>query len=860
MYQVTINNGVTTNVGPWLHWPCFADPTQFSSQDDMTFGAGLNASTSTISYSIDSILIRQLTPSEFPPRITQLVPYVWAPTPTNLASAAILGFTPQLNPPIFFPASKGLSFVASTGGGGSNDMQFIEGAVDESTNALAYQLLVSGTTIPTSGVGLVLNGSNVSAGLSFSGPANYRKVTYNGLVPNTVYTGTIYVTNSAGGSTARGIVFDTFDASSAVVIEAEDYNFGNGSDVRTGSGNGGGPGNNTETDSTTGGLFINNPPPSDYFNGAYINQGSGYVNMVGNPNAIDYFYPGTPTNDNFSTSFNVYRQADQIPTGFANDYARQKYILSNTRDYELTNMISGQWMNYTRVFPPGNYTAYLRAASTYTSSGGFFTFNFDQVTSDPTQANQTLTNIGTFVVPYTGLNGVFTNVPLTTNATLVSNGIPIYLSGTNTLRLTANNNANSKVWVNYLVLVPDATNLPSVAITSPNSGASFSAGTNITFTASASGSGGISSVTYYNGSTVIGSSSSSPYTVTWNSVPTGKYSITAKASSGSGFTASSAPVSLTVGSVAKRVLFVYDASTDGTSEASGLNGGDQLITNMIATNGWTTTLYAANAGNAALNNVMNVGPEAANGFDLVVIDSVSGSSAVATVFRDVPVPVINFNNAEQGGRMGFTKEFVSTSGGIDYGVAGAQNATLVVATNDPAAAGYSGIQNLYISPDSTSFGYPNENAIIIAKSTNAPALWAYDYYYKAGVEMCFGVIAPAARYQFYTGNAPTFGTNVSAFGSNLLAAALTVTMSNPSGIITGPVLVTPAIASGHITIPFTGIATDSASLYKLYSSPVVTGPYTVDNTAIITGPTGNQFQAVTTVPTNQEYFYRILRQ
>ena len=55
-------------------------------------------------------------------------------------------------------------------------------------------------TVPTTGIGLVLNGVDVSGSLSISTPygANLRKVQYNGLVPNTFYTGMISVTNSVG--------------------------------------------------------------------------------------------------------------------------------------------------------------------------------------------------------------------------------------------------------------------------------------------------------------------------------------------------------------------------------------------------------------------------------------------------------------------------------------------------------------------------------------------------------------------------------------------------------------------------------------------------------------------------------------
>jgi hypothetical protein len=843
LYKVTASDGTNITVSPWLKWFGFPDPNQFSSEDNITFGGGMAFTNCSISLSIDSIIVQQMTPAEFPPRITELSPYYWITTPTNVAN--LLGYVPQLNTPICYPASKGLSFVASTGGGGSNDMQYFTGTadslIDESTNVLAYRLLVANTTIPASGIGLVLNGSNVSSGLTMSGKPNFLHVSYNNLAPNTVYTGTIYVTNSAGGYISRNVSFDTFDEASAKLIEAEDYNFGNGSEVRGGA----------ETDSTVGGLFLDNAAPSDFINGAYINQVNGYVDKVGDQMSVDYFNPSV-TNDQFSAGLNVYRAADGIQTSFANDYARPKHLLSGTRDYIVTNIVQNEWMNYTRTFAPGNYTCYLRAASIVTGNNGVAPVSLDLVTSDPTQPGQTLTNLGTFQVAYTGVNNVFTNTTLTVNPALVSNGIPIFLSGQQTLRLTSVNNSGGKLSYNYMVLVPDSTNLPSVAITSPTTGASFAAGSNVTLTASASA--GVSKVEYFSSGTSLGSSTASPFSVTWSGVATGKYSVTAKATGSSGFTASSAPVNITVGSPARKVLLVVDSATEGVT----LNSGDQFLANLITSKGWTYNVLFSNAGTPSAGNAVKVGPEAANGFDLVIISGNSGSAGVNDLYRDVPVPFINFNQAEQGGRTCLTKELQNFS--VDYGIAGGQQIVTVVAVGDPAAAGYSGVQSLFINPQAVGYGYPNANAVIIAKPTNAPAVFAYDYYYKAGAEMCQSVIAPALRYQAFDGNASILGTNLTDFGSNILSAALDIAVANPAFTGNAPIASGLTIAGGHITIPFKGLGTDLPGRYTLQGSASVTGPYTTDNAAVITGPVGTQFQAVTTAPTNSQFFYRVVRQ
>lgn len=88
---------------------------------------------------------------------------------------------------------------------------------------------------------------------------------------------------------------------------------------------------------------------------------------------------------------------------------------------------------------------------------------------------------------------------------------------------------------------------PTVSITSPANGATFTAPATINITASASEPNGtIAKVDFYNGSTLLGSSTTSPYGVTWSNVGAGTYSLTAVATDGQGATATSPAVSITV--------------------------------------------------------------------------------------------------------------------------------------------------------------------------------------------------------------------------------------------------------------------------------------------------------------------------
>ena len=87
---------------------------------------------------------------------------------------------------------------------------------------------------------------------------------------------------------------------------------------------------------------------------------------------------------------------------------------------------------------------------------------------------------------------------------------------------------------------------PQVTLTVPPTGATFVAGENITLAATATDSDGISKVEFFHGTNLIGTDTSSPYGIVWNSVPKGNYNLTAKATDNTGVSSTSAVVSITV--------------------------------------------------------------------------------------------------------------------------------------------------------------------------------------------------------------------------------------------------------------------------------------------------------------------------
>ena len=90
-------------------------------------------------------------------------------------------------------------------------------------------------------------------------------------------------------------------------------------------------------------------------------------------------------------------------------------------------------------------------------------------------------------------------------------------------------------------------NPPQITLTAPADGSVFTAPTNIVLTADASDPDGtISKVEFFQGATKLGETNNAPYQFTWNNVPAGFYSLTAKATDDSGATTVSSAAAIRV--------------------------------------------------------------------------------------------------------------------------------------------------------------------------------------------------------------------------------------------------------------------------------------------------------------------------
>ncbi len=117
------------------------------------------------------------------------------------------------------------------------------------------------------------------------------------------------------------------------------------------------------------------------------------------------------------------------------------------------------------------------------------------------------------------------------------------------------------------ITVRSGTNqLPSVSVSAPASGASFTAPANIPIQAAASDSDGrVARVEFYRGTALIGSDSAAPFAVTWIGAPAGTYTLTARAFDDDGASRTSAGVSVSVRSAQNQLPTVSVTSPSAGS-------------------------------------------------------------------------------------------------------------------------------------------------------------------------------------------------------------------------------------------------------------------------------------------------------
>ena len=131
-------------------------------------------------------------------------------------------------------------------------------------------------------------------------------------------------------------------------------------------------------------------------------------------------------------------------------------------------------------------------------------------------------------------------------------------------------------------------NPPTATLTAPLNGAQYTAPATIALAATAGvGSGSISKVEFYNGTTLLGTSTSSPYSYNWSSVAAGNYSVTAIAYSSNNLTTPTATANISVLTPCAAPTFNPTAGTYTTSTTVTISTSTGGATIMYTTNGTT---------------------------------------------------------------------------------------------------------------------------------------------------------------------------------------------------------------------------------------------------------------------------------
>jgi beta-glucanase (GH16 family) len=114
---------------------------------------------------------------------------------------------------------------------------------------------------------------------------------------------------------------------------------------------------------------------------------------------------------------------------------------------------------------------------------------------------------------------------------------------------------------------------PTVSLTSPSASDSYAAPASLTLAATAADpDGSVAKVEFYQGGTLLGTSTASPYRYTWAGVAAGTYSLTAKSTDNQGATTTSAAVSVTVGAATSTNLALNKPTVTSSTENGGTPG------------------------------------------------------------------------------------------------------------------------------------------------------------------------------------------------------------------------------------------------------------------------------------------------
>ncbi len=221
------------------------------------------------------------------------------------------------------------------------------------------------------------------------------------------------------------------------------------------------------------------------------------------------------------------------------------------------------------------------------------------LTAPSNNANFTAPATITITANATDANGTVTNVQFFNGTTLLATDATAPYSfswttvpaGTYSITAKATDNAGATITstpVSVSVTTVTTNTPPTVNLTTPSNNANFTAPATITITANATDANGtVTNVQFFNGSTLLATDATAPYSFSWTTIPAGTYSLTAKATDNAGATTTSTPASVTVTAVVSNAdLIGPDCGTNNTTITFELNTTKRA--NVTSYNWWYT--------------------------------------------------------------------------------------------------------------------------------------------------------------------------------------------------------------------------------------------------------------------------------
>jgi subtilisin family serine protease len=272
-------------------------------------------------------------------------------------------------------------------------------------------------------------------------------------------------------------------------------------------------------------------------NGATTTSAATMVHVLPGPTSTPFggtaaTIPGTVEAENFNDGGKGVGYLDNTPGNQGGAYRATDVDMTPTADIGGGYMVSfiepGEWLAYSvSVSATAEYTLESRVASSGT--GGIYHVEVDGF--DVT---------GPITVPNTG--------GWDTWQTILTPGITM-TAGPHMVRAVFDMRGGSGWFgnLNYMRwVVPGHNTPPTVSLTSPANGATYTVPT-IPLAATASDAdGNVAQVSFYNGESLIGTDLTPPYTLSWTNVPIGTYTLTAVATDELGATTTSGAVTVHV--------------------------------------------------------------------------------------------------------------------------------------------------------------------------------------------------------------------------------------------------------------------------------------------------------------------------